>query len=69
MQASIYMQGTKHNNFKSVDDPRFLYHSSDLENCLTYKQREGMLATILAVVSVQTIVNEAEQAVFCGNII
>ena len=28
-----------------------------------------MLATILAVVSVQTIVNEAEQAGFCGNII
>ena len=43
------MQGTKYNNSKCVDDPRLLYHSSDLENCLTYKQREDMLATILAV--------------------
>ena len=49
MQASIYMQETKYNNFKSLDDPRFRYQSSDLENCLTYKGREDMLATILAV--------------------
>ena len=27
----------------------FFYYSSDLENCLTYKQRENMLAIILAV--------------------